>query len=184
MPTTKPLTKAQRDYARENHWRAYPSLYAEHMSEGRWVRYRWVSFVMERVRERVLEGNARIIVSVPPRHGKSLTLSHWFPSWYLDTYPENWAILASYGDRFAAKWGRSVRDHLRDHPESTVELNPEHATANDWATTKGGGMLSVGVGSGVTGRGDDEQLVDARLVQHTAIGDAVQRDSAGHAQST
>jgi predicted phage terminase large subunit-like protein len=141
-------------------WRLLPSRYAEHMSDGKWIRYAWIAFVMERVRERVLAGNARIVINAPPRHGKSHGLSFWFPAWYLSLFPDRRVILASYGDHFAARWGRMVRDHLRDHEESEVEISKEQHAAADWMTTEGGGMRSVGVGGAITGQGGNLILLD------------------------
>ena len=151
---------ALREAVLPERWRARPSRYAQHMSGGRWTRFSWIEYVMEYVRERVLEGNARIIINAPPRNGKSLGMGHWFPSWYLDLYPERKIIFASYGDRFSIKWGRSVRDHLREHPEAMTKVSQTQGTANDWATTDGGGMRSVGVGGGITGEGGNCIIID------------------------
>ena len=51
----------------------------------------------------------RLLVLMPPRHGKSELCSKYFTSWYLGTFPERSVILASYEANFAAKWGRDTR---------------------------------------------------------------------------
>src|SRR5579875_3335277 len=52
----------------------------------------------------------RLMVFMPPRHGKSELVSHYFPAWYLLTHPEHRVILASYGADFASTWGAKARD--------------------------------------------------------------------------
>src|SRR5262245_44923826 len=53
-----------------------------------------------------------LAVFMPPRHAKSTTCSHYFPSWYLGGWPEHRAIVTTYNASFAASWGRKVRDTL------------------------------------------------------------------------
>lgn len=145
---------------KDQRWRAKPSFYAEKMSRGSWTRHRWVEFILEYVRKKVIAGGARIIINAPPRHGKSEAISYWLPSWYLSLYPDRRVILGSYGGRLAVKWGRKVRDHLDGHPDSRVVVSKDHRSVGDWETDQGGGMISVGVGGGVTGEGFFLGIID------------------------
>src|SRR5690348_18514943 len=52
----------------------------------------------------------RFAAFMPPRHGKSLLMSQFFPAWFLLLYPHRRVILCSYEAGFAASWGRKVRD--------------------------------------------------------------------------
>lgn len=105
----------------------------------------------------------RLIIEMPPRHGKSELTSRHFPAWYLGTNPSHRVILASYESAFARSWGRKARDGLREYgPELFgVEVGNESAAANDW-TIKGtdGGMFTTGVGGPITGRGGDLLIID------------------------
>jgi predicted phage terminase large subunit-like protein len=94
-----------------------------------------------------------------PTHNSEGT-SFWFPSWYLSLFPENRLILASYGDTFASKWGRKVRDQLETVSEDIVKIRRDKSAANNWMTTEGGGMRSVGVGGAVTGDGGNCIIID------------------------
>src|SRR6202011_3997400 len=38
----------------------------------------------------------RLILTMPPRHGKSMLTSQYFPAWFLGTFPDKRVILASY----------------------------------------------------------------------------------------
>jgi hypothetical protein len=57
----------------------------------------------------------RLMVFMPPRHGKSTIISHYFPAWYLATHPTHRVILASYSEEFASSWARKVRNTIKEH---------------------------------------------------------------------
>ena len=121
----------------------------------------------------------RLIVQMPPRHGKSETASHWFPVWALTWRPQTRIILASYEADFASMWGRKVRNTMNDHAEALgVELTDDSSAANRWETSAGGGMVTAGVGGPITGRGADILLVDDPVKNAEEAGSQTYRDRA------
>src|SRR4249919_3017813 len=50
----------------------------------------------------------RLMIFMPPRHGKSELASVRFPAWYLGRNPSDQVITASYAHKLAAKFGRQV----------------------------------------------------------------------------
>jgi hypothetical protein len=56
----------------------------------------------------------RLMIFMPPRHGKSLISSQIFPAWYLGRNPDRSIILASYEQELADAFGRKVRDLVCD----------------------------------------------------------------------
>lgn len=105
----------------------------------------------------------RIMVMLPPRHGKSETCSHYFASWYLGTFPDKRVILASYEADFAASWGRKARDTLEEYGPQVfgVSVDPTSSAANRWNIFgRRGGMTTAGVGGPITGRGADLFIID------------------------
>lgn len=105
----------------------------------------------------------RLLVCMPPRHGKSTLTSHYFPAWFVGRWPEKRVILSSYEADFAAGWGRKVRDTLDEFgPELFgVAVRGDSAAANRWDVVgAGGGMITAGVGGPITGRGADLLLID------------------------
>ncbi len=145
---------------KRDEWRLDPASFGEVKSRGAWVRYPWIAYVLRRVHRSVMRGGARIVVNAPPRHGKSMGTSLWLPAWYLGLHPDHRVILASHGDRFATKWGRAVRQRFEDDPDVLTIVSQDRSAANDWYTTEGGGMLSVGVGGSVTGEGAQLTIID------------------------
>ena len=100
----------------------------------------------------------RLIVSLPPRHGKSELCSHWLPVWYLTVWPAKRVILTSYEADFAANWGRRVRNTLQSTGLGTISGDSQ--AADHWETEEGGGMVTAGTGGPITGRGADLLIVD------------------------
>lgn len=106
----------------------------------------------------------RLMVTMPPRHGKSELCSVYFPAWYLGNFPDRRVILASYEADFAAGWGRRVRDTLagcRERGIFTVEARPDVKAASRWQLAgHAGGMVTAGAGGAITGRGADLLIID------------------------
>lgn len=120
----------------------------------------------------------RLVISMPPRHGKSELASHWFPVWYLNQFPRNNIILASYGSDFAEQWGRRVRNTIEEHKGIlNVELARDSLSAAKWNTTLGGGMQSVGVGGPTTGRGANILIIDDPIKNSEEANSLVRRES-------
>jgi len=106
----------------------------------------------------------RLLVTMPPRHAKSETCSHWFPAWLLGHRPDTRVILASYEASFAASWGRKVRDSLAQAAASglfATQVRDDVSAAGNWAIAgHDGGMRTAGVGGAITGFGADVLIVD------------------------
>lgn len=105
----------------------------------------------------------RLIICMPPRHGKSELASRRFPAWYLGNYPLNPIIAASYNSELAGDFGREVRNIVAS-PEYRalfdVKLAQDSQAANRWHTDKGGAYVAAGVGTAITGRGAKILLID------------------------
>jgi len=99
----------------------------------------------------------RLIVSMPPRHGKSELLSIHAPVWFLERNPKREVIAAGYAVSLARKFSRKARKLAE---RMGVGLNPKVAQASEWETAEGGRMYAVGVGGGIAGHGADILIVD------------------------
>jgi hypothetical protein len=52
----------------------------------------------------------RLIVQMPPRHGKSQLTTINFPAWYIGRHPDKEVITASYSADLAQDFGSKTRD--------------------------------------------------------------------------
>jgi predicted phage terminase large subunit-like protein len=106
----------------------------------------------------------RLMIFMPPRHGKSLLATQLFPAWYLGRRPDRGIITSSYSQDLADDFGRRVRNFL-DEPLHRAtfpkcKLSEDSRAANRFGTTAGGTYFSVGVGAAITGRGAHLMLID------------------------
>lgn len=101
----------------------------------------------------------RIILSVPPRHGKTELASTIFPAWALGKYPEMKFILSSYGADLSETIGMKTRDLINSEAYQFVfpgiTLRPDVKAKAKWMTNKDGSFTGVGMGTAVTGTGAD-----------------------------
>jgi predicted phage terminase large subunit-like protein len=106
----------------------------------------------------------RLMIFMPPRHGKSELASKRFPAWYLGRHPDRQVIAASYNSELASGFGREVRNIVRDQRYRNtfphVALADDSQAANRWSTNGGGVYVAAGVGTAVTGRGAHLLLID------------------------
>ncbi len=104
----------------------------------------------------------RLVITVPPRHGKSTLASEHFPPWFLGRNPNKRIIAASYAAVLAYRFSRRARNLLAD-PRWPFDVT----TAGDLAQVQSwdlagyrGGYVAAGVGGGIAGIGADLLLVD------------------------
>lgn len=115
--------------------------------------------------ERVAGGSCkRLMIQMPPRHGKSELASRRFPAWFLGRMPNRNIIAASYNSDLATDFGREVRNIVDSSRYNAlfpmVSLASDSAAANRWHTEQGGMYVAAGIGTAVTGRGAHVLLID------------------------
>lgn len=106
----------------------------------------------------------RLMIAMPPRHGKSQLASRLFPAWCMGRNPTTQIIAASYNSDLANDFGRDVRN-IVGSPEfgaifPGVSLAVDSKAANRMNTNHGGTYIAAGVGTAVTGRGARIALID------------------------
>lgn len=105
----------------------------------------------------------RLMITMPPRHGKSELASRRFPAWYLGRNHDKQIIAASYNSDLASDFGREVRNIVASPEFSKLfktSLSADSKAANRWHTDSGGMYVAAGVGTAITGRGADILLID------------------------
>ncbi|MFJ4413004.1 terminase large subunit domain-containing protein [Streptomyces sp. NPDC088925] len=104
----------------------------------------------------------RVMLSMPPRHGKSRRASRWGPLWFLRKYPERRVILGSYSADLADEHGAWIRDAILTWGDQLgIHLNTGSKARNrfDLAGHEGG-LAAAGIGGGLTGKGASIAIVD------------------------
>jgi predicted phage terminase large subunit-like protein len=119
---------------------------------------------LEKFSQDVVEKKSpRLMLFMPPRHGKSTLASIAFPAWHLGRNPEHEFISCSYSGSLAMGFSRKVRQLLREPTYKTAfktRLDPDSQSAEAWLTSSGGGFVAAGVGGGITGKGAHVLVID------------------------
>lgn len=105
----------------------------------------------------------RLMIFMPPRHGKSQLTSKTFPAWHLGHNPRHEFIACSYSGALSMSFSRNVRMIMRDQAYQSLfptRLDPDSQSVEAWMTTVGGGLVAAGVGGAITGKGAHIMLID------------------------
>jgi predicted phage terminase large subunit-like protein len=98
-----------------------------------------------------------LILTCPPRNGKSEIVSRRLPAWLIGLFPHENGVVATYSDDFAADFGKEVR-HIVQSPQfkqvfPSAGLRRGGAASDRLQTTSGGLWAFVGRGGALTGKG-------------------------------
>jgi predicted phage terminase large subunit-like protein len=135
------------------------------MSFDAWLRkttpsYNWDWPYIQYLRaalDRVTTGQIdRLIINLPPRHGKSSIATIRYSAYHLISNPSQRVIIGAYNQKLAMTFSRAVRRIVRKQ----IMLNDERTAQDEWETLQEGGLRAVGVGSGVTGVGGNLIILD------------------------
>ena len=124
--------------------------------------------------DRVVSGKCRrLIINMPPRHGKSQTSSVRLPAFFLGKNPNGKIIAASHTADLAVGFGRQVRDLVASEEYQKIfpgtSLRSDVKAAGRWSTNAGGEYHAIGVGGALAGRGADLAIIDDSLSERDAM---------------
>jgi predicted phage terminase large subunit-like protein len=103
------------------------------------------------------------MVFMPPRHGKSQTITETLPSYLNGKFPNKKVMTISYGDSLAKEFGRKNRQKVKEYGKEifNVELDPANKSMSDYTIKdKLGGSYFSSILGGVTGRGAHYLIID------------------------
>ena len=129
-----------------------------------WV-HRDICARLERFSEDVAAGKSpRLMLLMPPRHGKSELASKNFPAWHLGRYPDHEFIACSYNLSLAMGFSRKVKQIIDDPLYQSVfetRLDGNNQSTEEWAIAgKRGGYVAAGIGGPITGKGAHVLVID------------------------
>jgi predicted phage terminase large subunit-like protein len=100
---------------------------------------------------------SRLMLFMPPRHGKSEQATIHYPAYRLLCDQSKRVIVGAYNHSLACTFSRQTRRIVR---EFGFAFSGDSNKQNHWSSVHGGGLYAVGVGSGVTGYGADLVIID------------------------
>lgn len=104
---------------------------------------------LEKFSDDVAKGlSPRLMILMPPRHGKSELASRMFPAWHLGRHMDHEVIACAYNVSLAMSFSRKVKEAMDDPAYQSVfeaRLNPDFRSNEEWGLANGrGGYVAAG----------------------------------------
>ena len=128
--------------------------------------------------ERISAGDTRrLIITMPPRHLKSIAVSIAWVAYTLGKHPETRFICLSYNTELSAKFSRDFRQVMQSDWYQWLFPNTVlcRSTEMELETTAGGGRFATSVGGTLTGRGADIIIIDDPMKADAATSEVERR---------
>ena len=108
---------------------------------------------------------SRLIVTMPPRHGKSELTTRLFPMWVIGRDPTREIILGGYSQSFAERaFGKKIQNAMQSARYKQVfpdvSLDGGSKAVDNLQTSEDGHIMSVGRGGSATGFGAHFFIID------------------------
>lgn len=122
--------------------------------------------------------DSRLIVCMAPQEGKSVRVANDFPIWALTQNPDLRIVTASYAQNLANRNGRAIRNRIATTPSLDLTIANDNGAVHEWTLARSqGGVLSVGIGAGVTGRPADMMIIDDPIKDRKEADSETYRDN-------
>lgn len=128
-----------------------------------WFHEAIAAILQDSIRKVEQEEDVRIILTMPPRHGKTETGTKKFPAFALGKHPDWEVAAASYSSELASGFGQATRDIMQSQQYQAifdVRLRQDTKAKGKWMTQEGGGYTAIGAGGSLTGKGFKIGIID------------------------
>ena len=127
----------------------------------KWLPAKHLLYTSAKIATAIHRGSGRLIISMPPRHGKSRLVSEATIPWFIEKFPGRNIIYASYNSEQAEKFGRPARDVILSNPNLfTQRIRKDAKRVDMFITESGSECYFLGLNSGATGKGAHLLIVD------------------------
>lgn len=121
----------------------------------------------------------RLLVNLPPRNGKSKTVSCIWVAWMLGYDPTLNFVCVSYSNELSGKLARDCLAIMqapwyRELFPGT-QITRSRTASHDFETTRGGGRLATSVTGTLTGRGGDIIILDDVIKPEDAMSETIRK---------
>lgn len=141
-------------------WRLTPATLMSKIDPS-WIPAKWLQFLSFKIATAIGRGSCGLLISAPPRHGKSMLSTIATPLWVLENFPHYNVVVSTYGEELSTDFSRQIRDHIQNNQDLlSVRLRSDTQRVTNFLTTKGGGLKAVGLRGAITGRGANVFVLD------------------------
>ena len=119
-----------------------------------------------------------LVISTPPQHGKSKTITETLPSWFIMKNPDKSVIEISYGNNLAERFGKANLDKVKKYGRHFgIEVDPRKCTSQEFdIKDHEGKMISQGVGASLTGYSGHLIVIDDPVKNREDADSELQRE--------
>lgn len=137
--------------------------YVDLVHHGKYRHFRHTRLICEHL-QRIVDGEQlHLMIEMPPRSGKSMTVTETYPSYFIGRNPDKRVIASAYSDGLARKFGRLNRNKFAEFGKEIFNkgLSADNSSTSNWGVSGlKGGMIATGIGGSITGEGADLLLID------------------------
>lgn len=109
----------------------------------------------------------RVVISQPPRTGKSIYTSRLHPTWYIGNHPDRNLLVTGYSSDLCEEFGGFARDMIDEHGEKLFgcSVSRKSYRQSNWKivhpkANRQGGMRAVSIMGQLTGYGFNHVTID------------------------
>lgn len=126
-----------------------------------WVPQKHLVYASAKIAHAIHKGNGRLIVSMPPRHGKSRLISETTIPWFLEKFPGRNVMLTSYNQDQAEEFGGKAKDLIEERGDLFgYSIRRDRSRVDRFETDSGSNVWFSGINGGQTGKGAHLYVID------------------------
>ena len=136
-----------------------------------WVHKQICEELMQFLDDVVAKKSPRLMITMPPRHGKSMLSSQYWPAWAIGKYPWLEFINTSYAQSLQMDFSRKIQELVKSDDYhllfGNLGVTKKNEAIERWSVydfdeqkRTGGGVLAAGIGGPISGRGAHVFLID------------------------
>lgn len=105
----------------------------------------------------------KLMINMPPRHGKSTLCSTLFPAWFIGRNERQPVIISSYSMSLATDFSYQIRGFIQNKLYENIfnkTVKADSRGKEEFRLTDDSSVIAAGVGSGITGKGAGLAIID------------------------
>lgn len=157
-----------------------PISMAYYMTDGKYHLAKHLLYVNNILLDAVAKKKKRIIINMPPRHGKSELVCKYFPVWFLGNNPNKKVFITMHSSDLANKYGGWTRDLFVEYGKELFGLGVSKSTKSksSWEISGyNGGVEAHGWKGSITGKGADVLIIDDLIKNYEEAFSATYREA-------
>lgn len=132
-------------------------IFAKYASNNNFKIYNHIDFILNKLQQSLYIKKARILIEMPPRHGKTESLIY-FIAYYLKKFTAKNVIYCCYSAELAQEKSRKIKNII----ETTfgTKISKDYKSMRRFELKNKSNLIATGIFGSITGRGADILVID------------------------